>query len=296
MHLNALNVDSNLQSRVDYGSFEFPLEVFLDDLCKYDIGFIRWHWHKEVEFVVVKKGVAKLFFLDNSIELSVGEGVFVNSNSLHQIKPVIPGSTVVSIVFDSTLVSGHRLSTIDKKYVSPVLDSGIEFLLLESNMKWSSDIITKLLEIYNAYENGDFGYELSIKNSICSIWLALACNAIPNLSLASRSNRHQDERIKTMLEYVHSNFSSDISLGDIADTVNISKSECCRCFKKHLNTSPFKYLMQYRIVKSLNLLKNTDKPVTEIMSLVGFNDASYFSKIFKRFTNKTPFEYRKQLK
>ncbi len=297
MHLNTFNVDNNLQSEVDYGSLEFPLEVFFDDLCKYDIGFIRWHWHKEVQFAIVKKGTVEFFFLDKSLKLSEGDGIFINSNSLHQIKPVIPGSIVINIAFNYTLIGGHNLSIIDRKYISPIVNSNsLDFLLLDNNVKWNKDIIMKLFEICDLYEKGNFGYELSIKNLLCSLWLILACSLIPNLNLASKFNRYEEEKIKVMLEYIHNNFSRAIRLEDISDSVHISKSECCRCFKKYLKMSPFEYLMQYRIIEASSLLQNTTKPITEIMSLVGFNDASYFTKIFKRFTNYTPTQYRKQLK
>lgn len=297
MYLNTFKVDSNLQSKIDYGSIEFPLEVFIDDLCKYDVGFIRWHWHKEVQFAIVTKGIVEFFFLDKSIKLSEGDGVFINSNSLHQMKPVVPGSIVTNIAFNHILISGYNLSIIDRKYISPIVNnSNLNFLLLDSKIEWSKDIIMKLFEICDLYEKREFGYELSIKNLLCSLWLILACKLIPSLELEAKLNKHEEKRIKVMIEYIHNNFSRDISLKDIADSTHISKSECCRCFKKYLKMSPFEYLMQYRIIEASALLQNTAKPITEIMSLVGFNDASYFTKIFKRFTKYTPTQYRKQFR
>ncbi|MBU5424897.1 AraC family transcriptional regulator [Tissierella pigra] len=295
MYLNTFNVNSNLQSKMEYGTLEFPLEVFYDDLYKYDMNFIRWHWHKEIQFAIVQKGVVEFFFLDESFQLSEGNGLFINSNSLHQMKPITPDCVVVNIVFNHTLIGGHNLSLIDRKYIYPIVNnSSLDFLLLDNTIKWNKDIIIKLFEIYDFHKNRDFGYELSIKNNLCSLWLILAYNLVPNLNLSSKLHKHEEERIKIILEYIHNNFSNNISLKDISDSVHISKSECCRCFKKYLKMSPFEYLMQYRIVEALSLIQNTTKSITEIMCLVGFNDASYFTKIFKRFTNCTPTEYRKQ--
>ncbi|KMT22568.1 AraC family transcriptional regulator [Clostridium cylindrosporum] len=297
MQLNRLNVDSNLQSEMDYGSFEFPLEVFYDDLCKYDIGFIRWHWHKEVQFSVVKKGTVEFFFLDKSFKLSEGNGVFINSNILHQMKPVTQGSIVINIAFNTTLIGGHKLSLIDRKYIYPIVNNNnVHFMILDNTISWKKDMITNLFEIYDSYEKSDFGYELSIKNFLCSLWLTLAKNLIPNLNLKSTINKYEGERIKVMLEFIHNNFSKNITLEDISQTVHISKSECCRCFKKYLKMSPFEYLMQYRIIEASSILRNTNTSISEIMNLVGFNDPSYFTKVFKRFTNYTPTQYRKQIK
>lgn len=297
MKLNKLNVDSNLHSEMEYGTFEFPFEVFYDDLCKYDIGFIRWHWHEEIQFAIVKEGIVEFFFLDKSFKLSRGDGVFINSNILHQMKPVVEGSIVINIAFNSTLIGGHSLSLIDRKYIYPILSNdSLNFVILDRNVKWNKDIVIELFQIYDFYKKGNFGYELSIKNSLCSLWLVLACNVIPNLKLTATINKYDEERIKLILEYIHNNFSNNVTLEDIAETVHISKSECCRCFKKYLRMSPFEYLMQYRIIEASSILKNTNKSISEIMNLVGFNDASYFTKIFKRFTKYTPTQYRKQIK
>lgn len=296
MRLNNLNVDSNLQSEIEYGSLEFPLEVFFDEPYKYDIGFIRWHWHKEIQFAFVKRGVVELSFLDKSFTLSEGNGIFINSNVLHQVKPITQDSIVIDIVFDPILISGHNLSVIDKKYVYPIVSNdSLNFIIFDNNIEWNKDIIMKLYDIYNLYEKKEFAYELSVKNFLCSLWLNLASNLIPNLNSKSTSSKLDEERIKAMLEYIHNNFSNKVTLEDIATSVHISKSECCRCFKKYLRMSPFEYLMQYRVIEASSILKSTSKTLSEVMSLVGFNDASYFTKIFKRFTNYTPTDYRKKI-
>ncbi|WP_187287414.1 AraC family transcriptional regulator [Gottschalkia acidurici] len=294
--MNNLDVDSNLQSEIEYGSFEFPLEVFFDEPYKYDIGFIRWHWHKEVQFAFVKRGVVELSFFDRSFTLPEGSGIFINSNVLHQVKPITQDSIVIDIVFDPVLISGHNLSVIDKKYVYPIISNdSLDFMIFDNSIDWHKDIVMKLFEIYDLYEKKEFAYELSIKNSLCSLWLTLASKLVPNLnSKSTPHNKLDGERIKTMLEYIHNNFSNKVTLEDIATSVHISKSECCRCFKKYLRMSPFEYLMQYRVIEASNILKTTSKSLSEVMSLVGFNDASYFTKIFKRFTGYTPTEYRKK--
>ena len=69
--------------------------------------------------------------------------------------------------------------------------------------------------------------------------------------------------------------------------------ETCRFFKSHMNESLFDYLLHYRIQKSLPLLQNTNKSITDISLLTGFSSPCYFSKIFKSEMGCTPREYRK---
>lgn len=296
MQITQLNVDDNLKSKIKYGSADFPLEIYLDEFYKYDIGFIRWHWHNEIEFAVMKKGVGEFFFLDKSFKLSEGEGVFINSNTLHQIKPVTPDSTMIAIVFNPILISGQQFSYIDKNYVSPIINNNtFKFVKLSEEESTSGTIVSRLHSIYNLYEKKKFAYELEIKSSLCSLWINLISDLINPIKQSYKITNHEEKRIKTMMEYIHNNFYNKITLDDISSSVHISKSECCRSFQKYLKMTPFEYLMQYRIIKASALIQNTNKSLAEIATLVGFNDTSYFTKIFKRFINLSPRDYRKQI-
>lgn len=292
MQLTEINVDGNLKSQVKYGSVDFPLEIYLDEFHKYDIGFIRWHWHNEVEFAVMKKGSAEFLFLDKSLILSEGEGIFINSNTLHQIKPINQDSTMTAIIFNPILISGQNLSSIDKNYVTPITtNSNVKFIKL--NQEGLKDVmISELHKICDIYEKKAFAYELWIKSSLCTIWINLISILMNDIE-SHKTISHEEKRIKTMLEYIHNNFYRSISLNDIAESVYISKSECCRSFKKYLKMTPFEYLMQYRVIKAAEIIQNTGKPLSEIAHLVGFNDTSYFTKTFKRFINLSPRDYRK---
>ena len=100
------------------------------------------------------------------------------------------------------------------------------------------------------------------------------------------------ERIRKMLEYIQDNYDQNIGLDEIAEHVNICKSECCRFFKKHMNMTIFEYLMYLRIQNSLPLLER-DESVTSAAGIVGFSSTAYYGQIFKRYMNCTPREYKK---
>lgn len=139
--------------------------------------------------------------------MSEGDGVFINSKVLHQIKPVITGSVVINVAFNTTLIGGHTLSHINKKYIYPIINnSSVEFMILDSTAQWKKDIITGLFKIYALYEENDFGYELSIKNSLCTLWLTLAGSLIPTLKPPNTLSEYEGERLNLMLDYIQNNF------------------------------------------------------------------------------------------
>jgi AraC-like DNA-binding protein len=99
--------------------------------------------------------------------------------------------------------------------------------------------------------------------------------------------------MKQMLSWIHLHYAEKIMLNDIARAGQLSRSECCRYFKRILNTTPLNYILEYRIQKSLFLLQQTDTSVTEVAYQVGFNSTSYFIDKFRKSMHMTPLAYKK---
>lgn len=98
--------------------------------------------------------------------------------------------------------------------------------------------------------------------------------------------------IKESLDYVHKNYTKQITIDDICDKFKINKCYFCYMFKKETGLTFINYLNNYKIEKSKDLLKNTNMTLLDISLEVGFNNQSYYSTIFKKYTNMTPLEYR----
>ena len=79
---------------------------------------------------------------------------------------------------------------------------------------------------------------------------------------------------------------------DLSISASISKSECSRCFKLSMNTTPYKYLTEYRLSKAAQLLKKTNEPIGNIAAAVGFPQMSHFGKCFKEKMGCSPKAYR----
>ena len=92
--------------------------------------------------------------------------------------------------------------------------------------------------------------------------------------------------------YLQKNYDVGISLDEIADYIGLSRSECCRYFKRKSGQTISDYLRQYRIHKSLDLLIETDDPISQIAQNCGFSNQSYYTKEFRKQTGITPKQYR----
>lgn len=99
--------------------------------------------------------------------------------------------------------------------------------------------------------------------------------------------------INKAIKYIQKNYAEDISLITLSQHLNISSVYLSQLFKKELGISPIKFIINYRIDRAKELLKETDDPIYNVAVKVGFCEPKYFSKTFKRVTGITPIQYKK---
>jgi AraC family transcriptional regulator len=112
----------------------------------------------------------------------------------------------------------------------------------------------------------------------------------PKSSFNISSNKNQ--KIAIALENIHLNFHKNLSVAQLAAEVHINEDYFSRLFKKVTGFLPNAYLTKVRLEKAQQLLLFSDESVTEIAYKSGFNNRTYFAKVFKEATNKSPKEYR----
>lgn len=97
--------------------------------------------------------------------------------------------------------------------------------------------------------------------------------------------------IEKALRFIQYNYFHSISVGDIADSVGISRSHLYRLFIEHLSMSPNEYLTRFRIDEACVLLRSQGLSVSEAAFSSGFSDQLYFSRVFKRYKGVPPSKY-----
>ena len=124
-----------------------------------------------------------------------------------------------------------------------------------------------------------------------SVWLCSIMHRFINYSFDFTQVKHSDIVYKVM-EYVKRNYATKISLDDVAKHVYLSRSYLSSVFKDETGYSLFNYINRVRVEKSkLYLLDNTISLV-DVAALCGFEDQSYFTKVFKKATGVSPKKYR----
>ena len=95
-------------------------------------------------------------------------------------------------------------------------------------------------------------------------------------------------RTKIAKSFIKNNFSSGISVMDVAASVNLERKYFCKIFKEETGITPSNYILKVRMTKALWLIENSNLPISEIANSVGYHDLPTFSKAFKQYYGQTP--------
>lgn len=309
-----------------HGTVELPVGLHKMEYPEGTDVIFYLHWHQEFEFLVLTKGEIVFTIEDREYELHVGDCVFINSNLLHSAKTLDGRAcSFFAVVFSYEALEDDVHSTFAKKYIRPVLSgkylleeylpsdskpekrrelaigkSGIQEIddfpeqfadVLKRELSWQQEVIFLLSQISRCPEHELVPYELLVKSRLLTIW-----NLMYHHGRSSRKNPMEEfgdsERLAPVVRYMKENFAYEITLAELAQMIPMSEGQFCRIFKQSMKMSPMQYLMRYRILQSCHLLQETDKKIGEIANLTGFNNISYFNKVFLKTIGCTPKEYR----
>lgn len=117
-----------------------------------------------------------------------------------------------------------------------------------------------------------------------------------NIYREGEHTRHTDEDIVRLIHWLKESYALPIKASDMAAFLGISIRSLNRRFKQATNLSPKQYLQQLRYKHARELLKNTNLSVGELAEQLGYNDAAYFCREFKKTESITPMQYRQTVR
>ncbi len=277
-----------------HGNYEFPVHISLEKIQAYEQNFFPWHWHPEIELTWVVSGQIEYLVNDKKYLLTDGEGLFCNSNSLHSGYMVDQKDcSYLSVTFHPRFIYGYENSLLQTRYVDFITaNEGWHSLKLQKDVDWHQETVRQIQDIYRMSKDPSPDYELRVHLILTGIWLNLY-RYYRSLPASEQQPQKHLARLKEILSYIQDHYTQEITLDEIADHVNICKSECCRFFKKYMKMTIFDYILFLRVQNSLPLLR-AGESVTRIAGLTGFSTSAYYGQIFKRYMGCSPSRYRKE--
>lgn len=275
------------QENTTRGTKDFPIELYHVDKhhSRYEMPF---HWHIESELLLILQGELSLLIDGESYLLQEGDTAFLPSGSVHG---GVPKNCVYEcLVFDWNYFLENYNMRFYEKYAF-LFHSDIQIQHYFPASDCCSQLAVRLFEVMRERKNG---YEFFTVGMLWE-WLGYIFQK-ESYNLSSDSNRGMGKngtQIKSVLRFIRKNYADHLTLSDLADIAGMSSEHFCRVFHQIIGRSPVDYLNYYRIECASELLCSTSDTITEIAYSCGFRDLSYFNRLFHRYKNTSPGQYRK---
>lgn len=269
----------------------FPAGCYFDDLSHKTI---PWHWHGEMEAGIVAEGRIRFRTPGQDLSLSKGDGFFVNSEVLHEMHREEEGPCEVHILAFQPKLAGAKGSIFWDKYIFPVLGNPqLEGMGLDRDLR--KPVRDLIEDAWLACVKEEEGFEIRVREDLTRLLLLLGgkypASAGKEKGGRERSRRY-NERMKQMLTFIREHYGEPLTAEQIAASASVSPSECLRCFRNVLGTTPISYLRDYRLQTAAKLLAGTSWKISDIADQCGFSEMSYFAKSFREMYHCTPSAYR----
>lgn len=256
--------------------------------------FVKHHWHKQIELLLLLKGEAVCKCNSQTYNIKEGDLIVVNSNEIHFFQSLDSEVTYYWLVIDPSILQSYSVGSCEVKYIMPIMQN---LILFENKISNDAVINDYIMKVANECELKHYGYELSSKALIFSLLVLLLRNHTnKTLTAKEYDKRSKDlERLNKAMKYISDNYLDDISTSQLAQISNFSEYYFSNIFKKATEMTVKEYIYHLRINKAEMLLKSTDMNISEIALNTGFNDINYFSRVFKKFKQVSPAHYRKNI-
>lgn len=274
-----------------HGTPGFPVACYQDELLTAQV---PWHWHDELEAAVVTQGRVVFACGGEKHRLGPGEGFFVNAGVLHAVWCADGEQCQLrSVVFHPRLLCSGVECVYWQKYLQPLLvNAALKGRVLRSGDAWEQEALSLVERTWQLCAKEEGGYEFGVRSCLSDLVYGLISHSTSSPRGPSAKAQRDNERIKTMLHYMDNHLTRPLTVAQLAASAAISQSECLRCFRTTLGTSPIQYLKLLRLRRAAELLSSTDLKITLIGEQCGFQDMSYFAAAFLRARGCTPSAYR----
>jgi len=279
-------------------SKECPVEI----RC-YSFSFnhhITPNYHDFLEITYVYQGNGTVHIEDKKYDASEGDIFVIGDTEFHTVESLFSSSLrIISLFFLPDFVYSIGQNSFDLDYLRPFLDHSVEFKNRIQSKEYNTNAVLDLIEkIFDEKSNQDDLYYLAVKNHLLEI-LVLIARYFKRFSsdLSQYTKRRSDiKRIDKVLSYLQTHYQEKITLDCISKIACMSTCYFCKFFKKVTGKTFKEYILSLRIDKARALLLQSDLNITEVAYEIGFENHSYFDRIFRRLTNLSPHDYRNMIK
>jgi AraC-like DNA-binding protein len=257
-------------------------------------GGSKWHYHKELEILCILEGRLDVNVEESQYILQGGDVIIIGAKELHKdrcyqqygLKYIVLQFDIEQFVENSTL-----------NYFRSISQPGFALHKLNYIFEQHPDVARQALEsvkeILHEVQEKREGYEMAASLQVKSIMLALLRN--DTRQLIRLKERGDMTRLKPVLDYVEENLENRIQVEEVCRIANVSYYYFVKYFKKVMGMSFLEYVNFKKIKKAERMLLTQDVSVTQVADSIGMPNMAHFYKVFKKYNQCSPNEYRKKM-
>jgi AraC-like DNA-binding protein len=285
-----------LHENKTHGSFLLPI-IRYHNLVPEHFTNIPIHWHEEIEIVLVYDGKG-IFNIDlNPCVVEKGDILILNPYVLHAFQQHRNDTYHAdTFVFNMNMLENSNSDSCSMKYITPMAKNEIIFPFIIKTTDSGYDKLRYYFEqairIYKEKENG---FELELKAYLYLFIHTLFLNVPAKKHSSKKIDDETTEKIKLTLNFIKENYTEQLTIKEIAEQLNFSEYHFMRFFKKHIGMTCIEYINNYRLDIAAKFLSTSNRSIMEVALDVGFNNISYFNKLFKDKYKVTPKEFRQTI-
>lgn len=255
----------------------------------------HWHYHKEVEFVFVLKGVHEMVTLNHTYLLEPGEVMVVGSNQLHRGQGPF-GMEVEYIVLHVDFEPYFDSATLNywnsfMEVLQP-LDALNE--IFRRSPLARQEVGHAIKQIHEEVMRQKHGYEIAVSMHMKALMLSLLRNDDERILLL---NGNMDaQMLRPVMSYIDERLGERISMMDVSRIAGMSYVYFSKYFKSRMGLSFTDYVNRKRIAKASRMLAMSDRKMTDIAVSVGLENMAHFYEMFKRYNGCTPKQFKNKIR
>jgi AraC-like DNA-binding protein/quercetin dioxygenase-like cupin family protein len=261
-----------------------------------DFKEVKPHWHEQFEIIYIKKGSGVVTVNMNPIHVAVGSIIPVLPGEVHSIH----GDQDVRMEYENMIFS---LSILDSQETADWCRTAILQPLTRGELHFPHHIqpsfsfypatVSALKEIEEAGKSKDEASSMLVKAALLRFFYVLYHHRIHENDVPADAHA---QMIKDSIQYIHDHYREKVSIADAANAVGFSSPHFMRIFKAETGDTFLHSLNDYRLEMACFLLRQSNMPVSEAAAEAGFDNLSYFIRLFRRRYNTTPARWRASIR
>lgn len=269
------------------GTFNFPI-AYYHQTPQSPRYFMTYHWHTQCELMRIISGSFSLTIDNETKTYHAGDVIFITDGTLH-------GGTPEGCVYDCIVFSLDMLMKDNHACTSTIQSIMNHKIKINTLISEGSDRVEPIThELCKALSSKHYGYEFMTQGYLYQLIGVIMEEHLYEESVSDSIASERLNSIKEVLAYISDNYSSNITLDSLAKIAGMNPKYFCRYFRGMTERTPIDYLNYYRIECACEMLSTRDISIKETAISCGFNDESYFIKIFHKYKGITPKQFTKK--